>query len=123
MIIPILKGDEYLKGVVMFSSKRNIMSRRLEKKINLKLRNGEFRKEFYSNPTEVLKREGVSLNQEKEKQINEFMKEITLSPKALEMASIEQAGFIGISISFKPKGLDTIRNQRIKQKINPTKLK
>lgn len=84
-------------------SEKGIATGELEKHLNKRLKDVSFRKELFSNPIEVLKREGLTLDKEKESSIAEYMKELTFPPKAIELGNMtvdSKAAGIGIGISI-----------------------
>jgi hypothetical protein len=87
------------------------ISAKLEKQLNGKLRDAAFRKTVFADPIAVLKREGVKIRPEQEQSIARFMKELSVTPRAIELSQMsvgrdlgQGAWGIGISISWKTPG-------------------
>jgi hypothetical protein len=79
---------------------------RIEKQLNIKMKDEAFRRELFSDPVKILKREGVVLPVDKEKSLIQFMENVRISPEAAKMATSvmgpkkgENAA-IGISINW-----------------------
>lgn len=98
------------------------ISARLEKQLNGKLQEAAFRKQVFANPVAVLKKEGVKIAPEQEESLARFMKELKVTPRAIELSQMAigkdldpKAWGIGISISWKtpaiPEGDPAVRTR------------
>jgi hypothetical protein len=85
-----------------------IISATVEKNLNRKMQDAAFRKKVFADPVAVLRREGVNLKPEHEESIVQLVKELSATPRAIELSQMSVARDlgkaswgIGISISWK----------------------
>ena len=89
---------------------------KIEKKINRKIRKENFRKELFENPIVTLKKEGIELSADKEKELVKFMENLTIPPQAAITAKIDEKMWgIGISIDWDLNPEDIIIEEELRK--------